>query len=194
MRSSRRLVTVVLWLLSAALPLAARAGEGATQVTIYYSPTCSHCTEFLETVWPAIAEEFGARIAVTMVDVHEAQGLATLEAEEARLGVSAPDIPVVGVEDPLLFDLDVARLGEATRIEVNNLHRSWGGRRAVAPDGAPVIGFDPAAEGVFWLVVQGGYGIQSAPALSRTAAAMVLGAKLPQDVLDAGLVLADTAP
>jgi len=118
MRSSRRLVTVVLWLLSAALPLAARAGEGATQVTIYYSPTCSHCTEFLETVWPAIAEEFGARIAVTMVDVHEAQGLATLEAEEARLGVSAPDIPVVVVEDTLLFDLDVARLGEATRAAI----------------------------------------------------------------------------
>ena len=50
----------------------------------------------------------------------------------------------------------------------------------------PVIGFDPSTEGFFWLVGQGGYGIQSAPAFSRTAAAMVLGEKLPQDVMDAG--------
>ena len=57
-----------------------------------------------------------------------------------------------------------------------------------------MIGFDPSTDGFFWLVGQGGYGIQSAPALSRTAAAMVLGEKLPQDVLDAGLVLADIAP
>jgi D-arginine dehydrogenase len=57
-----------------------------------------------------------------------------------------------------------------------------------------VIGYDPHTEGFFWLVGQGGYGIQSAPALSRTAAAMVLGGKLPQDVLDADLVPADIAP
>ena len=66
--------------------------------------------------------------------------------------------------------------------------------RTFAPDGAPVIGFDPSTEGFFWLVGQGGYGIQSAPALSRTAAAMVLGEKPPQDVLDAGLVLAEILP
>jgi D-arginine dehydrogenase len=57
-----------------------------------------------------------------------------------------------------------------------------------------VIGYDPHTEGFFWLVGQGGYGIQSAPALSRTAAAMVLNEKLPQDVLDAGLILAEVLP
>jgi D-arginine dehydrogenase len=57
-----------------------------------------------------------------------------------------------------------------------------------------VVGYDPSTEGFFWLVGQGGYGIQSAPALSRIAAAMVLREKLPQDVVDAGLNLADILP
>jgi D-arginine dehydrogenase len=57
-----------------------------------------------------------------------------------------------------------------------------------------VIGFDPHTEGFFWLAGQGGYGIQSAPALSCAAAAMVLGEKPPQDVMEAGLVLAEILP
>jgi D-arginine dehydrogenase len=88
----------------------------------------------------------------------------------------------------------IERLMNATTIEVNHLDHSWGGLRTFAPDGSPVIGFDPSTEGFFWLVGQGGYGIQSAPALSRTAAAMALGQKPPQDVLDAGLVLGDILP
>ncbi len=82
----------------------------------------------------------------------------------------------------------------ATTIEVTRLDHSWGGLRTFAPDGSPVIGYDPRDEAFFWLVGQGGYGIQSAPALSRTAAAMVLKEKLPQDVIDAGLQVRDISP
>jgi len=38
-----------------------------------------------------------------------------------------------------------------------------------------VVGFDPAAEGFFWLAGQGGYGIQTAPALSRLAGDLLTG-------------------
>jgi hypothetical protein len=93
------------------------AGDGERLgVTIYYSPTCGHCTVFREEVWPAIAEEYGERLDVSLVDVSVAEGMAALEATEARLGVRATDIPVVLVgADAFLYDLDMRRLGEAVR-------------------------------------------------------------------------------
>jgi D-arginine dehydrogenase len=118
--------------------------------------------------------------------------------QSGKMIVSSADATPVDPHDAYADDMAIAvgieRLMNATTIEVNHLDHSWGGLRAFAPDGSPVVGYDPHTEGYFWLVGQGGYGIQSAPALSRTAAAMVLGEKLPQDVLDAGLILGDISP
>lgn len=52
----------------------------------------------------------------------------------------------------------------------------WAGLRSFAPDREPVVGFDPQVEGFFWLAGQGGYGFQTAPALSKLAAELVKGA------------------
>ncbi len=118
--------------------------------------------------------------------------------QSGKMIVSSADATPVDPHDAYADDMAIAegieRLMTATTIEINHLDHSWGRLRTFAPDGSPVIGYDPYTEGFFWLVGQGGYGIQSAPALSRTAAAMVLGEKLPQDVLDAGLVLRDISP
>jgi D-arginine dehydrogenase len=38
-----------------------------------------------------------------------------------------------------------------------------------------VVGYDPLQPGFFWLAALGGYGIQTAPALSALAAGLVLG-------------------
>jgi D-arginine dehydrogenase len=118
--------------------------------------------------------------------------------QSGKMMVSSADATPVDPHDAYADDMAIAegieRLMNATTIEVNRLDHSWGGLRTFAPNGSPVIGYDPHTEGFFWLVGQGGYGIQSAPALSRTAAAMVLAEKLPQDVMDAGLAPADIAP
>jgi D-arginine dehydrogenase len=118
--------------------------------------------------------------------------------QSGKMIVSSADATPVDPHDAYADDMAIAegieRLMTATTIEVNHLDHSWGGLRTFAPDGSPVIGYDPHTEGFFWLVGQGGYGIQSAPALSRTAAAMILGEKLPQDVMDAGLLLDDILP
>jgi D-arginine dehydrogenase len=45
-----------------------------------------------------------------------------------------------------------------------------------------VAGFSDEGAGFFWLAGQGGYGIQTAPALSRAAAALILEAPLPEDL------------
>jgi D-arginine dehydrogenase len=60
-------------------------------------------------------------------------------------------------------------------MKVTRVERSWAGLRSFVPDRTPVAGFAPDAEGFFWLAGQGGYGIQTAPALSRLAADLVQG-------------------
>lgn len=48
-------------------------------------------------------------------------------------------------------------------------HR-WAGLRTFAPDRVPVVGFDPALPGFFWLAGQGGCGIETCGALGQIAA------------------------
>jgi D-arginine dehydrogenase len=118
--------------------------------------------------------------------------------QSGKMIVSSADVTPVDPHDAYADDMAIAegveRLMTATTIEVTRIEHSWGGLRTFAPDGNPVIGFDPHTEGFFWLVGQGGYGIQSAPALGETAAAMARGMALPQAVLNHGLVLSDISP
>jgi D-arginine dehydrogenase len=107
--------------------------------------------------------------------------------QSGKLIVSSADATPVEPHDAYADDMAIAegidRLMNATSIEVTQLDHAWGGLRTFAPDGNPVIGFDPYTDGFFWLVGQGGYGIQSAPALSRAAAALVLGNSIPDDIV-----------
>lgn len=76
-------------------------------------------------------------------------------------------------------DIDVAvaidRLENVVDWEVAQLERKWAGLRSFAPDRLPVYGFDPVVEGLFWCAGQGGFGIQTAPAAAKLAAALLLG-------------------
>ncbi|MGH6922783.1 MAG: NAD(P)/FAD-dependent oxidoreductase [Propylenella sp.] len=77
-------------------------------------------------------------------------------------------------------DLDVAlaleRFHEATIVPRARPTATWAGLRTFAPDRLPVVGYDPDVEGFFWYAGQGGYGIQTSPALSALGAKLVLGA------------------
>ena len=88
-------------------------------------------------------------------------------------------------------ELDVAiaidRVQNATTLEISRVSRKWAGLRSFAPDRSLVIGFDARAEGFFWLAGQGGYGIQTAPAASRLAAALALGREVPDDIAACGV-------
>ena len=95
-------------------------------------------------------------------------------------------------------DLDLAlavdRLERATTLKVTRLLGRWAGLRCFAPDRTPVVGFDPLAEGFFWLAVQGGYGIQTSPALGSLTAALVRGRSMPAEVTAEGVAEAELAP
>ena len=118
--------------------------------------------------------------------------------QSGKMIVSSADATPVEPHDAYADDMAIAegieRLMTATTFEVTHLDHSWGGLRTFVPDGNVVVGFDPRAEGFFWLVGQGGYGIQSAPALSRTAAALAQRKSIPEDILVAGLNITDIHP
>lgn len=90
---------------------------------------------------------------------------------------------------PEEWDVAVAvdRVQTATTLEVRRVRHRWAGLRSFVADRAPVAGWDPQAPGLFWLAGQGGYGIQTAPALARTAAALLQEQPLPGDLVDAGV-------
>lgn len=118
--------------------------------------------------------------------------------QSGKLLVSPADAAAVEAHDVFADEMTLAegidRFQQAVEFEVTRVEHSWGGLRSFLPDGNPVCGYDPRIEGFFWLIGQGGYGIQSAPALSRLAAARVRGEAVPADIVDEGLVLEDVLP
>jgi D-arginine dehydrogenase len=86
----------------------------------------------------------------------------------------------------------IAGIEAATTLAIRRPRHTWAGLRTFAPDGEMLIGFDPACAGLFWLAGQGGWGIQSADAAARLAAALLLGTPLPdalrRDGVDAAVV------
>jgi D-arginine dehydrogenase len=76
-------------------------------------------------------------------------------------------------------DLDVAiaieRVNAATTLGLRSVHTAWAGLRSFVPDRQPVVGAWPDHPGFVFFAGQGGYGIQMAPSLARTGAAIVLG-------------------
>lgn len=83
-------------------------------------------------------------------------------------------------------ELDIARaleaVNEVTTLGLRSVRTAWAGLRTFAPDRSPVAGPDPDDPTFAWSAGQGGYGLQMAPALARTAAALALGAPVPADV------------
>ena len=75
--------------------------------------------------------------------------------------------------------LAVERMQERTTVTVQRIVGRWAGLRSFTADKHPVVGFAPDAEGFFWLAGQGGAGLQTSPAMSRIAAALVLAVPWP---------------
>ncbi|MDO9453903.1 MAG: FAD-binding oxidoreductase [Stagnimonas sp.] len=102
-------------------------------------------------------------------------------------GDETPSAPCDAVPDELDLAIAVDRIERATTLDVRRMHSRWAGLRSFVADRTPVAGFAPDAPGFFWLAGQGGYGIQTAPALSRFAASQLLGQAMPTDLADLGL-------
>lgn len=75
--------------------------------------------------------------------------------------------------------LAAARMEERTTVEVRRIHSKWAGLRTFTKDRHPAAGFAPDAEGFFWLAGQGGFGLQTSPAMSAIVASLITGAAWP---------------
>jgi D-arginine dehydrogenase len=88
-------------------------------------------------------------------------------------------------------DLDVTiaaeRIQAAARLPIRHIIRRWAGLRSFVADGVPVVGYDPAVAGFFWLAGQGGYGIETSPAMGRLCASLATGHGVPPDLADLGV-------
>ncbi len=105
-----------------------------------------------------------------------------------------PSEPCDAYPDDLDLAVGIDRMQTALRYDVKRLHRSWAGLRTFAPDRNLVNGFDAHYAGFYWLAGQGGYGIQTAPAMAAVAAANISGATLPRSLLECGVDVAKLAP
>ncbi|HEY8288714.1 MAG TPA: FAD-binding oxidoreductase [Acetobacteraceae bacterium] len=96
-----------------------------------------------------------------------------------RLLVSPADETPMHPHDVQPDEMDIAlgidRMQGALDIAVRRVEHAWAGLRTFTPDGSLAFGWDPRAEGLFWSVGQGGYGIQTSPAAGRLVADLVLG-------------------
>ncbi len=88
----------------------------------------------------------------------------------------------------------IDRVERATILSAKRLVNRWAGLRSFVSDGLPVVGWDERAEDFFWLVGQGGYGIQTAPAMARLAAALATGGSPPDDIASRGITVATLSP
>lgn len=105
-----------------------------------------------------------------------------------------PSPPCDAQPEELDIAICVDRLETATTLQIRRIAHSWAGLRSFVMDKTPVVGFDDVVPGFFWLAGQGGYGIQTAPAMGRIVAALARGRGLPSDVADRGVSINDLAP
>ena len=107
--------------------------------------------------------------------------------ESGRLFASPMDeVPTDPCDaQPEEFEVALAayRMEERTIVKVERIHSRWAGIRTFTRDKRPAVGFAPDAEGFFWLVGQGGFGLQTSPAMAAIVASLVAGDAWPvQDV------------
>jgi D-arginine dehydrogenase len=105
-----------------------------------------------------------------------------------------PSAPCDAAPEELDIAIAADRVEQATTLPIRRIPHSWAGLRSFAPDELPVVGHAAGAPGFVWCAGQGGAGFQTAPALSRIAASIVLGLPFPDDSAAAGLAPEHFAP
>ena len=85
-----------------------------------------------------------------------------------------PVPPMDAWPDDMVLAEGLDRFERAMHYPITRVERTWAGLRSFVADRTPVAGFAPNAEGFFWLAGQGGYGIQTSPALSQLAADLIM--------------------
>lgn len=105
--------------------------------------------------------------------------------------VSPANADPVSPQDVQPEELDIAiaidRIESVTTFKIRRPSHTWAGLRSFVQDHGLVGGFDEIKPGFFWIAAQGGYGIQTSPAMGEACAALVRGLSIPPAIADWGL-------
>lgn len=130
--------------------------------------------------------------------VHDIEESFYFKPDAGKLLLSPVDETPCAACDAQPDEMDVAiavdRVERATTMSIQHVTHRWAGLRSFVSDRTPVVGFDDECAGFFWLAAQGGYGIQTAPALSRVAAALALRRAIPADIAAHGVEANSLSP
>ena len=102
-------------------------------------------------------------------------------------GDETPSPPCDARPEELDLAVAIDRIGAAVDFHIRTIDSKWAGLRSFVADKTPVVGYDDNIEGFFWLAAQGGYGIQTSPAISRAAAALLQERAFPEDLTALGV-------
>ena len=83
--------------------------------------------------------------------------------------------------------LAIDRIQTMTTLQIRRPTRTWAGLRSFVADGDLVAGWDTQAPGFFWVAAQGGYGIQTSPAMGQACACLARGVPLNAHLQSFGL-------
>jgi D-arginine dehydrogenase len=103
--------------------------------------------------------------------------------ESGRLFASpmdeVPSDPCDAQPDEYEVALAAHRMEERTIVKVERIHSRWAGLRSFTSDKHPAAGFAPDAEDFFWLAGQGGFGLQTSPAMAAIVESLIVRAPWP---------------
>lgn len=156
----------------------APVGVTAMRRTIFMAPGSDNYRE-----WPLVAN-------VEMEWYFKPDGIQLL----CSLSEENPSPACDARPEPLDIALAIERINQATTLGIRSVRSSWTGLRTFTADREMVIGFDPHLEGFFWLVGQGGTGIQTSPGAGELTASLVLDSKVSSRLLDHGVNAAVLSP
>jgi D-arginine dehydrogenase len=109
-------------------------------------------------------------------------------------GDETPSPPCDAQPEELDLAIAIDRIAAAVDFHIRAIDSKWAGLRSFVADKTPVVGYDDGVEGFFWLAAQGGYGIQTSPAISRAAAALLQARAFPEDLIALGVNEAAMSP
>ena len=79
------------------------------------------------------------------------------------------------------------RVEEAPSLKVDRICARWAGLRTFTADKVPTAGFAPDCPDFFWLAGQGGYGLQTAPAMAMATEALMFDLPWPEALARRGV-------
>ena len=171
------------------------AGAWADPVAAHFGVEPIGLTPFRRTVINVAVDGYDL---ATVPEVNEIDELFYFKPDAGQLLVSPADETPCAPTDAQPEEIDIAYaahyLSECTTLELQRVAHAWAGLRTFAPDRVPVVGPAAAVPGFFWLAGQGGFGIQTAPAMGRLAAELIVAGQLSAALRSFGLEAATFSP